>query len=170
MSTSYPYLPLYNTSDGIWSRARGDYDLYARDDFADMYARSDDGFYLSARDLDTVTLLARDLLYARMDRPKREHYATQAQYEAAFKSWNRHNGEVLRDYQSSLAKHPHAGGPQPSDPNEWKKWAQDNRHVAHHVQDTIHQQAHEHHKDIQRIEKGKDPKCKKRRGSKCVVQ
>ena len=172
-SYEYEYvLPclLFNGSfDGERSRARGDYDLYARDDYARMYARSNDGLYLAARDLNTVTLLARDLLYARMDRPRREHYATQEQYEKAFKAWNRHNGEILRDYQNTLAKHPHAGGPQPSDPNEWKKWAQDNRHVVHHVQDTIHHQAHEHHKDIQRIEKGKDPKCKKRRGSKCVV-
>ena len=133
-----------------------------------MYARSDDGLYLSARDLDAVTLLARDLLYARLDAPKREHYATQEQYSAAYKSWNRHNGQILREQQQTLAKHPHAGEPAPhGDHAAWQQWNHDNRHVDHHMQDTIHREGHAYHKDTQRIEKGKD--CKKRRGSKCVV-
>lgn len=143
--------------------------MYAREDYGNMYARSDDGLYLAARDLDTVTLLARDLLYARLDQPKREHYPTWEAYDKAWKAWNRHNGEVLRDYQKTLAKHPHAGGSQPSDPKEWQKWAKDNRQVANHMQSSINQQAHGLHQDNQRIEKGKDPKCKKRSGGKCVM-
>ena len=85
-------------------RPRSDYDLYARNSDYDVYARSDDGIYLSARDLNTATLLARDLLYARLDEPKREHYATKDQWEKAWKSWNRHNGEILREHQKTLAK------------------------------------------------------------------
>ena len=129
-----------------------------------MYARSDD--YLTARDLD---IMARGLLFARLNEPKREHYATHEQYEKAWKSWNRHNGEIMREYQKTLQKHPMAGEPQPHDPEAWKKWAQDNRHVANHMQSHMAQQGHEHYKDIQRIEAGKEPKCKKRRGSRCVV-
>ena len=169
MSTSRIFPSCILTLTKHRSRARGDSDLYARGDY-DMYARSDDSLYLAARDLDSVTLLARDLLYARLDEPKREHYATKEQYEKAWKSWNRHNGEILREYQKTLAEHPHAGQPQPhGDHDAWKKWAQDNRHVANHMQNTMHREGHEHHKDIQRIEAGKDPKCRKRRGSKCVV-
>ena len=136
-----------------------------------MYARSDEGLYLAARDLDAVTLLARDLLFARLDEPKREHYANHEQWEKAWKSWNRHNGEILREHQKTLAKHPMAGEPQPhhGDHEAWKQWNHDNRHVDHHMQDTIHREGHEHYKDIKKIEKGKDPNCKKRRGSKCVV-
>ena len=160
-------LPSRARSDyDLWDR--DDYDLYARGDY-DLWSRSDNGLYLSARDLDDLTLLARDLLYARLDEPKREHYKDRAQYEAAWKSWNRHNGQILRDQQKTLAKHPHAGEPQPStsDHAAWQQWNHDNRHVDHHMQDTIHREGHAHHKDVQKIEKGKE--CKKRRGSKCVV-
>ena len=143
--------------------------MYAREDYVDMYARGDDGLYLADRDLDSVTLLARDLLYARMDRPERHQFATQAEYEKAFKSWNRRNGQILRDYQSSLAKHPHAGTPQPSDPKEWRKWAKDNRHVANHVQNNINHQAQGHQQDLSNIRQGKDSKCKKQSGGRCVV-
>ena len=149
--------------------ARDDYDLYARGDY-DLYGRSDDIAYLTARDLDAVTLIARGLLFPRISEPKREHYATREQYEKAWKSWNRHNGEILREHQKTLERHPHAGGPAPSDPEAWKAWNRANRHVDHHMQETIHRQEHEHYKDTQRIEAGKEPKCKKRRGGKCVVQ
>ena len=150
--------------------ARDDYDLYARGDY-DMYARSDDVAYLTARDLDAMTIIVRDLLLARSDRPKREQYATQEQYEKAFKSWNRHQGVILREHQKTLQKHPLAGTPQPQgDHAAWMAWNHDNRHVDHHMQDTIHRENHEHYKDIQRIEAGKDPKClKKKRGHKCDV-
>ena len=72
---------------------------------------------------------------------------------------------------SRRLKHPFAGEPQPQGDHEaWKKWAKDNRHAMHEFQDMLHKQGHERHKDIQKIEQGKDPKClKKRRGSHCVV-
>ena len=151
--------------------ARDDYDLYARGDY-DMYARSDDVAYLTARDLDDVaTLIARDLLFPRLFKPRREQYATQEQYEKAFKSWNRHAGEILKQEQKIQQKHPLAGTPEPhGDHAAWKQWNRDNMHVSQHIQDTIHREGHEHHKDIQRIEAGKDPKClKKKRGHKCDV-
>ena len=40
MSTSCPSLLLHPIADGILLTARGDYDVYARDDHVDMYARS----------------------------------------------------------------------------------------------------------------------------------
>ena len=87
-----------------------DYDLYSRGDEYDLYARSDDALYLEARDLDDVaTLLARELLYARMDAPKREHYSSTESYEAAYRPWNRHHGQHMRDTQNAMAKHSQAG-------------------------------------------------------------
>ena len=172
-SSEYEYVlpflrPIMTISLHYSCRARSDYDLYARGDY-DLWSRSDDGVYLTARELDAVALLARDLLYARFDEPKREHYASHDQWEKAWKSWNRHNGAILRDQQKTLAKHPLAGEPAPhGDHDAWQAWNHDNRHVDHHMQDTIHREGHEHYKDQRKIEKGKDPKCKKRHG-KCVV-
>ena len=37
------------------------------------------------------------------------------------------------------------------------------------MQDTVHREGYEHYKDQEGFEKGKDPNCKERRGSKCVM-
>ena len=83
-----------------------------------------------------MTLLARDLLFARLDEPKREHYANKDQWEKAWKSWNRHNGDIWREHDKIQAKCSLAGEPQPQlgDHEAWKKWAQDNRHAMHEFQ------------------------------------
>lgn len=158
---------LYARGDDYELYARGDdYDLHARDDY-DLWSRSSDGLYLDARDLDdAVTLLARELLYARMDEPKREQYSSTEKYEAAWKSWNRHNGKVLKDTQKAMAKHPQAGEPMPSGQHAFSSWNHDNRKVDHQVQNTIHRESHAHHKDLKKIDK---KECKKGSGSKCDV-
>lgn len=134
--------------------ARDDYDVYARGDYDyDLYARGDDGLYLEARDLDdAVTLLARDLLYARLDEPKREHYASREKYEAAWKSWNRHSGDVMRAQQSAYKDHPQAGEPAPKNPADWKKWSQANSQATGRISSAIKHASHEHHKDLKKIQ------------------
>ncbi|KAI0721805.1 hypothetical protein C8Q72DRAFT_65492 [Fomitopsis betulina] len=136
-----------------------------RDDGFDLYARGDD-YDLYARNDDVVTLLAREVLYARMDAPKREHYSSTESYEAAYRPWNRHHGQHMRDTQNAMAKHSQAGDPMPSGQKDFASWNRDNRKVDHMRQKSFHRENHGHAKDVNKIGK---KECKKGSGSKCDV-
>ena len=67
-----------------------------------------------------------------------------------------------------MNKHEHARQPAPSGHSQFKEWNRHNAHVEKNTQKIIAKEGREHHKEVTRIEKGKEP-CKERRGSECIV-
>ncbi|EPS98183.1 hypothetical protein FOMPIDRAFT_1024752 [Fomitopsis schrenkii] len=82
----------------------------------DMFtARADSDAVLMARDIEVISLLAREYvaatLAARVDRPRREQFRTHEDFEKAWLAWNRTNRKI--DHAEQAISKKYNAGPQP---------------------------------------------------------
>lgn len=134
--------------------------------------RTNNGLSLSARELEAITLLARDFiaeaLVARTDRPRREQFKEFDDYEKAWIAWNRRNRKV--DHGMQKINKTHQPGDRPlreqfksfeEYEKAFLKWNRTSRKGDHASQKLIKSEAAKGEKEQEKIRAKADKKGKR---------
>ena len=125
-------------------------------------ARSDIGATLTARDVEVISLLAREYvaaaLAARAEQPQREQFKTHDEYEKAWLAWNRNNRKI--DHAQQAINKKYNAGEQPQREQfktheeyekAWLQWSKTSRKAAHASQDMLKKQTAKGEKEQEKL-------------------